>query len=147
MNGISVRKILAPTDLSEASIYALSYAKAMSDKFDAKLYIYHCITDINSYVGYVPSFPAEQIVNSLREEAIKEIEHIRNRYNIQDAEVVIEVGEAAKSIVEFSKKNGIDIIVMGAHGRSGLERFMFGSVTEKVMRLSEIPVLVVKTPH
>ncbi|WP_025270302.1 universal stress protein [Hippea sp. KM1] len=147
MDSVAIKKVLAPTDLSEASVYALNYAKAIVDKFNAKLYIYHCITDINNYVGYVPSFPSEQIVNSLRDEAIKEIEHIRNRYGLDDAEVVIEIGEAAKSIVDFANKNEIDLIVMGAHGKSGLERFMFGSVTEKVMRLSDIPVLEVKAPH
>ncbi len=145
MEGIAIKKILAPTDLSANSEYAMKYAKLVSETFKAKLYIYHCITDINAAVGYVPSLPAEQIINSMKEEAIKEIDHLRNRYNINgNAEVVIEVGDAARKIVEFADKNDIDLIVMGAHGKSGLERFMFGSVTEKVMRLSSKPVLEIK---
>ncbi len=145
MKEIVIKKVLAPIDLSENSEKSLQYAKLMADKFDAKLYIYHCITDLNTAVGYVPSLPVEQIINAMREETLKEIEHLRNRYNLNDnVEVVIEIGDAAKKIVEFADKNEIDLIVMGAHGRSGIERFMFGSVTEKVMRMSSKPVLEVK---
>ncbi len=144
---VLIKKILAPTDFSEASVYALGYAKAIAEKFDAKLYLYHCITDINAYVGYVPTFPSEEVIKGLREDAIKQMEHLRNRYNLKNVEDVIEIGDAAKRIVEFAKNNDIDLIVIGAQGKSGLERFMFGSVTEKVMRTSDIPVLEVKVPH
>ncbi len=145
MDGIVIKKILTPVDLSENSEYALKYAKLLSEQFDAKLYIYHCITDLQFTIGYVPSLPASQIINSMREDALKEIEHFRNRYDLNsNVEVVLEVGDAARKIVEFADKNNVDIIVMGAHGKSGLERFMFGSVTEKVMRLSSKPVLEVK---
>lgn len=145
MEGVGIEKILAPTDLSANSEYAMKYAKLVAEKFNARLYIYHCITDISAAVGYVPSLPAEQIINAMKEEAVKEIEHLRNRYNLNGTvEVVIEVGDAPHRIVEFADKNNIDLIVMGAHGKSGLERFMFGSVTEKVMRLSSKPVLEIK---
>ncbi len=145
MDVIAIKTILAPTDLSENSEHALKYAKLLKEKFEAKLYIYHCITDIQSAIGYVPSIPSSQIINSMREEALKEIEHFRNRYDLnENTEVVVEVGNAARKIVDFADKNNIDIIVMGAHGKTGLERFMFGSVTEKVMRLSSKPVLEVK---
>ncbi len=144
MNGIAIKKILVPTDLSQNSEYAMQYAKEFADKLGAKLYIYHCVTDLQSAIGYVPSLPAEEIIRTMKEEAIKEIEHIRNRYNFGDVEVVIESGNAPKKIVEFADKNNIDMIIMGAHGKSGLERFMFGSVTEKVLRLSSKPVLAIK---
>ncbi len=145
MNSIAIKRILAPIDLSENSEYALKYAKLLSEQFKAKLYIYHCIGDIQSTIGYVPSLPTSQIINAMKEDVLKEIEHFRNRYDLNnDVEVVIEVGNAARKIVEFADKNDIDLIVMGAHGKSGLERFMFGSVTEKVMRLSSKPVLEIK---
>ncbi len=145
MNSIAIKRILSPIDLSENSEYALKYAKLLSEQFKAKLYIYHCIGDVQSTIGYVPSLPTSQIINAMKEEVLKEIEHFRNRYDLNnDVEVVIEVGNAARKIVEFADKNDIDLIVMGAHGKSGLERFMFGSVTEKVMRLSSKPVLEIK---
>ncbi len=145
MDGIVIKKILAPIDLSKNSEYALKYAKLLSERFQAKLYIYHCIGDVQSTIGYVPSLPTSQIISAMKEEVLKEIEHFRNRYDLNnDVEVVIEVGDAARKIVEFADKNNIDLIVMGAHGKSMLERFMFGSVTEKVMRLSSKPVLEIK---
>ncbi len=145
MDGIAIKKILAPVDLSENSEYALKYAKLLSERFGAALYIYHCITDIQSAIGYVPSLPASQIINSMRADVVKEIEHFRNRYDLnENVEVVIEIGDAARKIVGFADKNNMDLIVMGAHGKGALERFMFGSVTEKVMRLSSKPVLEIK---
>lgn len=145
MNGIAIKRILVPTDLSENAEYALKYAKLVAEQFKAKLYIYHCITDIQSAVGYIPSLPSAEVISSMKEEAVKEIEHLRNRYGLdENVEVVIEVGYAPNKIVEFADKNDVDLIVMGAHGKGALERFMFGSVTEKVMRMSSIPVLEVK---
>ncbi len=146
MNGIVIEKILTPLDFSDASVYALGYAKTIAEKFNAKLYIYHCITDISAYTGYVPSFPADEVIKGLRENAIKEMEHIINRYSLKNVETAIEKGNVAKNIVNFAEKNKIDLIVIGAHGKSGFERFTFGSTTEKVMRISTIPVLEVKMP-
>ena len=146
MNGIVIERILTPLDFSDASIYALGYAKTIAEKFNAKLYIYHCITDISAYTGYVPSFPADEVIKGLRENAIKEMEHIINRYSLKNVETAIEKGNVAKNIVNFAEKNKIDLIVIGAHGKSGFERFTFGSTTEKVMRMSTIPVLEVKMP-
>ncbi len=147
MNGVVIERILAPLDFSDASVYALGYAKTIAERFNAKLYLYHCITDINAYVSYVPSFPVEEVLKGLREDAIKEMEHIINRYSLKNVETVIEVGHPADRIVNFAKKNNIDLIVIGAHGKSGLERFMFGSTTEKVMRTCDVPVLEVKMPR
>ncbi len=146
MDGVVIKRILAPLDFSDASVYALGYARAIAEKFEAKLYLYHCITDINAYVSYVPSFPFEQVLKGLREEAVREMEHIINRYSLENVETVIEVGNAAEKIVHFAKSNQIDLIVIGAHGKSGIERFMFGSTTEKVMRTCDVPVLEVKMP-
>ncbi len=146
MNGVAIKRILTPLDFSDASVYALGYAKTIAEKFDAKLYLYHCITDISAYSGYVPSFPADDVLKGLREDAIKNMEHIINRYSLKNVETAIEKGNAAKNIVYFAEKNKIDLIVMGAHGKSGFERFTFGSTTEKVMRMCTIPVLEVKMP-
>lgn len=145
MYSISIKKILAPTDLSEPAEYALAYAKEVAAKFNAKLYILHCITDLQSAIGYVPGLSLDQITRSNIDEAEKNIEHLRNKYKLdENVEVFIKSGDAAKKIVEFADENEIDLIVMGAHGKSGIERFMFGSVTEKVLRLSKKPVLATK---
>jgi len=147
MDGVVIKKVLMPVDFSDASLYALTYAKAIAEKFDAKLYLYHCMTDINAYISYIPSFPTEEAVKNLRDESMKEMEHIINKYSLKNVETVIEMGVPADAIVNFAKRNQIDLIVMGAHGKRGLERFMFGSTTERVMRICKIPVLEVKMPH
>ena len=145
MYSISIKKILVPTDLSETAEYALAYAKELAAKFNAKLYVLYCVTDLQSAIGYVPGLSLDQITSSMTKEAEKQIEHLRNKYKLnENVEISIKSGDAAKKIAEFTDENDIDLIVMGAHGKSGVERFMFGSVTEKVLRLSKKPVLAVK---
>jgi nucleotide-binding universal stress UspA family protein len=61
-----------------------------------------------------------------------------------DAETIVLEGHPSNEIIEFAQKNGIDVIVMGTLGKSGLDRFLLGSVAEKVTRNSSVPVLVVK---
>ncbi len=61
--------------------------------------------------------------------------------------VHVQLGQPADTIAELGRREGVDMIVIGSHGRRGLERFFLGSVAERVLRLAECPVLVVKSPH
>ncbi len=146
-NGVTIKKILLPTDLSENAEHALRYANEFSKIFDAKLYILHVITDIQAAVGYIPGFALEDVKSSLREYFLKEITHLRNKYLVkEDAEVLIRYGNVPREIVECAREKDVDLIIMGAHGLSGIEKFIFGSVTERVLGLSTKPVLAIKIP-
>ena len=63
-----------------------------------------------------------------------------------NAESVVVTGKPPEQIVDFAKRNGIDLIVMATHGRSGVSHRPYGSVAERVMRTSSVPMLVVMTP-
>ncbi len=146
MNAFSPKNMLVPTDLSENAQKAIEYAVSLAKAYGAKLHIYYVITDLQAALGYVPSLPLDKIEASMREEAENYFEHLRNKTlkDFDNFDMHIEVGDAPKKIVEFASNNDIDLIVMGAQGKSALERFVFGSTTEKVLRMSKKPILVVK---
>ncbi|AHF98205.1 MAG: universal stress protein [Desulfurella sp.] len=146
MQGFSPKNILIPTDLSENAQKAIEYALSLAKAYGAKLHIYYVITDLQAALGYVPSLPLDKIEASMRQEAENYFEHIKNKIlkDFDNFDMHIEVGDAPKKIVEFATNNDIDLIVMGAQGKSALERFVFGSTTEKVLRMSKKPILVVK---
>jgi len=144
---VDIKTIMVATDLSENAEYALLFAKSVAEKLGAKLIVYHCLTDIDKSIGYVPGFPAEQIEKSLRDEAVKELTILKNRYKLgPDIETVVEKGEAYRKIVDFAQSRHVDLIIMGARGKTKLEKFIFGSVTQKVVSISDIPVLAIKIP-
>jgi nucleotide-binding universal stress UspA family protein len=144
---IEIKTVMVPTDLSENAEYALLFAKSIAEKLGAKLIVYHCLTDIDKSIGYVPGLPSEQIEKGLYEEAIKELTNLKNKYQLgADVKIIVEKGEAYRKIVDFAQSRQVDLIVIGARGKTKWEKFIFGSVTEKVVRICEIPMLVVKIP-
>jgi nucleotide-binding universal stress UspA family protein len=144
---VDIKTVMVPTDLSENAEYALLFAKSVAEKLGARLIVYHCLTDIDKSIGYVPGFPCEQIEKSMRDEAMKELTILKNRYQLgSDVEIVVEKGEAYRKIVDFAQSHHADLIIIGARGKTKLEKFIFGSVTQKVVRISDIPLLVVKIP-
>lgn len=79
----------------------------------------------------------------LAEEAVSYVENTAKNAGL-DVEAVLLEGHPAEEIVSFAEKNGIDLIIVGSLGKSGVERFMLGSVSEKVVKNAKVPVLVVR---
>lgn len=86
----------------------------------------------------------EELRQEHREEAEAIIEDVATRFEGLDTEPIIRVGEPHHVILGYAARNGIDMIVMGTHGRTGLDRYLLGSVTEKVVRMSDVPVVTVR---
>lgn len=142
---IAIKRILALTDCSEPSSDALLYAMEIAKNFKADLIVLK-----------VFSTPVETIqdgmvirdynVDKKRPEQVREIEDFWNRFaeNGIKPEFVNLLGDPFDKIIEYSQKHSIDMIVMGTHGRTGFKHIFMGSVAEKVVRYSSIPVLTVK---
>lgn len=139
-------KILVPIDFSDLSVRALHSAESLAALFDGKITPFHSYVQINDMEGTgmfgLTADPVENyeevetaLHNRLREIAKNEVDA---KYI---DEPVVSLGNAAYSITEEAK--GYDLIVMSTHGRTGFTRFFLGSVSEKVLRTSHIPVLVV----
>jgi nucleotide-binding universal stress UspA family protein len=136
---IRIRKILYPTDFSSYSNQAYFHAVALAQNHGATLTILFV---------YSPDLPTPLSVPT--EETRKywqdQLEQIRPVDPGIRVEHVFLEGDPAREIVGYSRDSGIDLIVMGTHGRTGLERMLMGSVAEKVLRGATCSVLVVKLP-
>ena len=149
MNSSIFRKIMLATDGSELAKKAVDTAIEISKLGQAKLYAVHVIS-LGDYYSSMPlSIDAEWIKameEHLRiegEEAIAYVENAGRAANVEVEPVILE-GNPANEIVDFAEKNDIELIVMGTHGKTGIQRFLIGSVAENVVRHSKKSVLVVK---
>jgi nucleotide-binding universal stress UspA family protein len=139
---IAVKRILVPTDFSEASDAALNYGIGLAQAFGAQLYLLHVPGETG--VNFEADFPFVQFENAARErlEALvsaQEAKRLRPEY-------VLRIGAPADQIVHYAEARDIDLIVMGTHGRSGVTHMVMGSVAEKVVRAAPCPVVTVRHP-
>ena len=140
-----IKNILFPVDFTEASERVASYARLFAEKFEARLYVVFIVEDIMRYAGfYVPHTALEKLEKELLEGAQKRMEDFVSEYlSGLEVEPLVLTGEVAAKICEVAREKGIDLIIMGTHGRKGLERALFGSVAEKVVKTAPCPVLTV----
>ena len=142
-----IKNILFPTDFTEGALHALPYAADMARSCQAKLHIIHVIYDVATASGlYVPHISFDQMYQDLEKGAQKELE----TFGFDELKGLKNVGYAVlrgipyEEILKFAQEKDISIIVLGTHGRKGLDRFLFGSTAEKVVRYSTCPVLTVR---
>jgi nucleotide-binding universal stress UspA family protein len=142
----TVDRVLAPVDLSDQSDLVLNHAAALSEAYAAPLDLLHVVEDPGypSAYGLDPLTPALPDVQDRAREAM---ETLASRLDLRTDPVNVHVlaGNAARDIVEFAADHEADLIVMATHGRSGLERFLIGSVAEKVVRRAPCPVFTLKS--
>ena len=150
---LSISRILVPTDFSEPSDEALQYAKGLAEKFNASLHVLHVLEDLAAHAWttevYVSALPGvhEEMERQATErlgELLSEDE--KRKY---DATLALRTGSAFVEVIRHAREEGIDLIVMGTHGRGAIAHMLLGSVAERVVRKAPCPVLTVrqKQPH
>jgi nucleotide-binding universal stress UspA family protein len=139
------RNILFPADLSESSDKLVPMVRTMVEKFEAGLHLLFVVRILRYFTDiYVPHPSINLFENEMVEGAQKKMAEFRQKY-FADLEVVqsqVILGDPADTIIEYINSNHIDMVVMGTHGRKGLDRVIFGSVAERVIKTSPVPVLV-----
>jgi nucleotide-binding universal stress UspA family protein len=138
---ININKILYPTDFSSYSTQAYFHAIALAEKHQASLTILYVYVPGVSRPGAADGPPPDKRYWQEMLEQIRPIDP-----SIPVNHILLE-GDPATEIVRLAMDANMDLIVMGTHGRTGLERLLMGSVAEKVMRESPCSVLVVKLPR
>ena len=142
------KKVLFCTDFSDNADYAFDFAYGIAKRDQGILYILHVIP-YNPHQAYAESFITTEDLEKIQK-AVEE--DIANNYNeryekkIEDGiayEFVTKSGREDEEILTFAKQENVDIIVMGTHGKTGIEHVFFGSVAEKVLRHSPFPVFVI----
>lgn len=144
-----LKRILCPVDFSEFSEWAYRHALSLSQRYGAKLYVQNVVElwrhpslsfgTAEGYESYRSYLHAES--RQTLHEFVMRTPYLERRPNC-----VVREGFAPDSILAFSASEQVDLIVMGTHGRRGFDRLMIGSVTERVLRNSLCPVLVVHGP-
>ena len=147
---IPPKTILCPTDFSEPSYDGLAAAVELATHFSADLTILHVVSAPQPVTagGGAPVFDYAGYLNEMTASAKNGIaELIRDNIpeGLSVTSAVLE-GNPADQIVAYAKEHRIDMIVMATHGLTGWRRFIFGSEAEKVVRLSECPVLTIPAP-
>jgi nucleotide-binding universal stress UspA family protein len=137
---IRIKKILYPTDFSSWSNQAYFHALALAGTHGASL----TALFVYSPDMVTPGAPAD--ADGARAYWHSQLEQIRPLDSRITIRHVLLEGDPADEIVRFSREAGMDLIVMGTHGRTGLDRLLLGSVAEKVLRDADCSVLVVKLP-
>lgn len=143
-------EILVPQDGSEMAEAAIPHAEALAKAFGSRVTIIYVIEPVSIYpqpgiIGPVISVPmdTEQEKENLRGYLEKSVESLKK--DGVDARYVIEEGDAALRIIDYSHETGINLIIMTTHGRSGIARWVYGSVADKVLRESKLPVLLIRS--
>jgi nucleotide-binding universal stress UspA family protein len=169
---IDIQKILYTTDLSESGRHAFAHAASLTRQYEAELTVLHVVKEepeliSRSLVGHIP----DELWERLKKESLEDARDIlleRKRDNtfikqcvgdfcegIQLAEpknayvtytVAIKLGHPVEEILDFAYSGSYDMIIMGSHGHSALQDAMIGNTVRRVLRRSEIPVLVVRVP-
>lgn len=145
---ISIKRILFPTDFSETSKYAMKYAIGFAKEFDAQLEIVHVLFDESQIVAfYLPQVTFQNLDKELEDSAKKQLQDFIDEYpelNEVKFHTKLLKGTPSVEIINEAKEIKADMIVIGTHGRTGLEHVIFGSTAEKVVRKACCPVFSVR---
>jgi nucleotide-binding universal stress UspA family protein len=142
---VEVKKILFPVDFFESSNKVLPFVKFMAEKLGAQIELIHVVRGPGDFTGYEMG---GAWYSSYEGELLKGGEKAMGRFVEEklaglDVETVVAVGDIAEEIIKHAQKTGTDMIIIGTHGRKGLEKIMFGSVASGVVRGASCPVLTI----
>jgi universal stress protein A len=145
------KKILVCTDFSENSMpprqVAIEYAKV----FSAELFILHVVNlRFSGYPSLADRVPVEMalVQKHIEEGIVDELQLLGNdsRRDLLEVSTHSRAGDPSEEIIRFAEEKGIDLIVMGTHGWTGVKHMLLGSTAEKVVRSAVCPVLTVRSP-
>jgi universal stress protein A len=142
-------KILTALDFSENSDYAFDYALTLAKQFNAELTIMHVINEPVDLRGfYVPHISFEQLEKEIEEGAHKMMEKFCSERlaGFSTYQTVIVSGIPYEEIIRKAEEIDASLIVVGTHGRTGLDHLIFGSTAERVVRSASCPVLTIRLP-
>jgi nucleotide-binding universal stress UspA family protein len=142
------KKICCPIDFSDASRAAMEVAADLARRTGAELVLLHAYP-IPGYTFPDGSVVASPMMQDLADQAERHLEEWRaDAAKLAGGKVTTQkaIGEPAAEIVAFAKAAGADLVVVGTHGRTGLEHALMGSVAERVVRRAHCPVLSVRPP-
>jgi nucleotide-binding universal stress UspA family protein len=145
----AVPKMLVPIDFSPGSDSSVGYAIALAQTLRSEVTLLHVYERADGMSSIVPG--ADRVVDDEHDRALAHqwLDELRTRtIRGRDVEVRVAVvsGSPAREIISFARKSSFDMVVMGTHGRTGLQHVLMGSVAEAVVRRASCPVLTIHCP-
>ncbi|WP_394760054.1 universal stress protein [Flavobacterium sp.] len=141
-----MKRILVPTDFSENAEHALKVAAQIARDTNGEIFLVHMLELPSQMADAVSGGAAVPEIMLFLNKAHEKLEEVLTRDYLEGIKVseAVKLESAFEGIIKSSKKNNIDLVVMGSHGTSGFQELLIGSTTEKIVRSSEAPVLVIK---
>ena len=143
---IEFKKVLVPVDFSENAPKLIKSGADIAKKLDSELCVVFVVQNFEDYSGFfVPHMPIAQFEEEMFQSAEKKMESFlaENLGSARLCSSKVIKGDVAEEITDYAAKNEISLIVMGTHGYKGLEKVLFGSVAEKVVKTSPCPVMTI----
>ena len=139
------RRVLLPTDGSPPTERALEHALDLAETYDAELHVLH-VLDTTATTGDVETESITVEFDDIGEDIVETVVDRVHESGLDRIVDEVRRGPPPMMILEYADEHDVDLIVMGTHGRTGLDRYLLGSVTEKIVRQSDVPVLTVRQP-
>jgi nucleotide-binding universal stress UspA family protein len=143
---MDVKRILWPTDFSSSAEKALPHVKSITAQYGAEIHVLYVIEDVAHHDGWYGAFEqkrVKELMEHAEKTAVKRLGQLCEKY-MEGCPLYIKhvaVGDPAQEILKLIEKEKVDLVMMASHGAKG--NFRFGSVTEKVLKNSPVPVTVV----
>ena len=143
-----LHRILVPVDFSMTSNKAYFFAKELAQSLGAEIHVIHVLdTHCLSGAVHITIEPCREIVERWKAECQKKLNRFYRKREGNGFVVQLHMreGKPHEEILKAAKDLGVDMIVIGSHGWTGMERFIFGNIARRVLKISDIPVLVIKS--
>ena len=140
------RKLLFPVVLSESSEIIVPYVQAVATKFKSQIHLLFVARVFDHFTSmYVPMPSIDRFAGEIFEGAQKRLYEFKdNHFNsFPNTVATVVAGDASEEILNYIQTENVDLVVMGTHGRKGLDKVIFGSVAEQIVKTAPVPVLVV----
>jgi nucleotide-binding universal stress UspA family protein len=146
-----VKKVVTPVDFSDNSRLIAESSAYMAGKFGASMHLVFVVQNFEDYSGFfVPQMSMPSLEGELVESAevkmssfCSEMQEFCESAGVSELDYKVFMGDVAEQIVNYAAELSSDLIIMGTHGYKGLEKIMFGSVADKVVRSASCPVLTI----
>lgn len=145
---VQFKKIACMTDMSDFSNSTLAYGAELARTLDSKLYACHVISlpSMATYYGYTGDERSGEATRQIIDQVTETFDKLLGESTL-DWEPLITIGHISDEIVRLTREKDVDLVITATHGRSGLKRFLLGSVTERLMRILSCPLLIIGGPE
>lgn len=143
---VEIKKILCAVDFAEMTPKIVSYADTLAGKLNADVHVIYVVQRLDHYSSFNVAPPSlKDVQDGVLKEAENKIDALtRDQFSTDRVTAKVLSGHPDEEILKYAEDENIDLIVMGTHGRKGVDRLLFGSIAEKVVKTSKTPVMTIR---